>query len=68
MCTLDIAPDKAFFPSKKQWYFSYFSMKAYVVGTHMKHLMSTHNFWQYTLLWRNKKNTYPLLSGAMLEI
>ena len=39
-----IATDKRGYPQ----YFSYFSMKTYVVGTHLKHLaevllMSTHN-------------------------
>ena len=29
-----IATDKALFSSEKCWYFSYFSTKAYVVGTH----------------------------------
>ena len=50
-----------FFSTKQDWYFSYFSMKKYVVGTHWKHLSqalltSTRNMFS----WRNKKNIYLL--------
>ena len=45
-----IAPDKELFAVKKYRYFSYFSMKIYVVGIHLKRLdealqMSTHNIY-----------------------
>ena len=45
---VNIALVKALFSVQKYWYFSYFSMKPYVVGTHLKCLieallMSTHN-------------------------
>ena len=53
-----IALDKMHFSIQKYWYFSYFSTKTYVVGTHLKCLvevllMSTHN---HMFSWRNKKN------------
>ena len=45
---ISIAPDKMPFLTKKMCYFSYFTTKTYVVGTHLKCLtesllMSTHN-------------------------
>ena len=46
--SLGIALDKMLFLIQKYYYFSYFSTKTYVVGTHNKRLgeallMSTHN-------------------------
>ena len=35
---VSIAPDTARFSTKKYRYFSYFSMKTYVVGIHLKRL------------------------------
>ena len=67
-----IATDKALFSSKKCWYLSYFSVKTYVVGTHLKCLseallMSTHNI---CIRWEIRKILcgYPLLSVAMLVL
>ena len=64
-----IASDKANFSIEKYWYFSYFSIKTYVVGTHQKRLakallMSTHSICfrgeiRKILCW------YTFLSGAI---
>ena len=64
-----IATDKAPFSSEKCWYLSYFSMKTYVVGTHLKYLteallMSTHNICFHGEI-RIILCGYPLLSVAM---
>ena len=68
----DIALLKALFSVQKYWYFSYFSTKTYIVGTHQKHLgeallMSTHNICfrgeiRKIITW------YALLSRPMKEM
>ena len=52
-----IALDKMLISVQKYWYFSYFSMKTYVVGTHKKCLaevllMSTHNICFCGKIWK----------------
>ena len=53
--TLHIAPDKREYPHR---HFSYFSTKAYVVGTHQKHLSEALliSTTQHMFFWKNKKN------------
>ena len=63
-------PDKSLLFSEKYWYFSYFSMKTYVVGTHSKRLakallMSTHNICFHGEI-RKISCWYPCLSETML--
>ena len=58
-----IALDKVLFSTEKYLYFSYFSMKTYVMGTHEKRfaevlLMSIHGMFPS----RNKKNHLPVQS------
>ena len=67
-----IATDKALFSSEKCWYFSYFSMKTYEVGTHKKCLaqallMSTHNICFHGEI-RKILCGYPLLTVAMFRM
>ena len=49
----DIAPDKTCFSAEKCSYFSYISMKTYVVGTHWKRLSNEYPHHMFS--WRNKK-------------
>ena len=55
---IHVAPGKGLLSSEKHLYFSYFSKKTYVVGTHKKRpsealLMSTHNICSYGELKKN---------------
>ena len=60
-----IALDKKLLSYRKYWYFSYFSTKTYVVGTHKKCLQGTsYEYPQHIFLWRNKKNIYPYTLGS----
>ena len=53
--TISIAPDKALFLTKCCWYFSYFSTKTYIVGTHQKCLPRHKKY----MLWLPFKSILP---------
>ena len=71
-----IALDKALFSAKKNLYFSYFSTKTYLVGTHQKPLGESISLGEALLMstlnicfcWERRKlfSWYPLLSRPML--
>ena len=53
--TISIAPDEALFLTKCCWYFSYFSTKTYIVGTHQKCLPRHKKY----MLWLPFKSILP---------
>ena len=69
----DIAPDKTCFSAEKCSYFSYISMKTYVVGTHWKRLsealpMSTHIICFHGEIRKNIIPMRPLLRSYGLNV
>ena len=63
-----IALDKALFSTKKYLYFSYFSTKTYVEGTHQKRLTergTSNEYPQHMFSSRNKKTSYLILHSYL---